>query len=423
MGSMQKAFVATAKKLPRKILDKIIAEKLGSAGFAENEELISAIADHLTSGSTTPFEWAHDLPDIELRFDEADWARLEADVKAISEKTPEVIANVSRDMARKMLARYTAQWREYQPYDQGIVEVFRCNLEDRWGPALDSLRLMSDFSVDIGKRYFTKLQRSKSAKNWHLRYALSQLHVRCCQVTKEILVLLENGYADGAMARWRTLHELVIVSSVIHDGGNDVAKRYLDHEAVEAKKALEEYNRNHQALNLSPISIRETKAVTANYEDVVQRYGKDFKNEYGWASVMLSKPSPRFADLEAAANLSAMRSYYKMASYNVHAGIKGLTHRLGNIGEYGGVTAAASNAGLEEPGVRTANSVAALVVLMMGNIRNLDAIVEMHVLADLRDQTCRAFNRVARGLQKDIREKRRGMPTKPEKRRPSKGTM
>ena len=53
----------------------------------------------------------------------------------------------------------------------------------------------------------------------------------------EIICLLENGFADGAMARWRTLHEIAIVAIVLSKHGEDIAQGYLDHQAVESKRA------------------------------------------------------------------------------------------------------------------------------------------------------------------------------------------
>ena len=46
--------------------------------------------------------------------------------------------------------------------------------------------------------------------------------VRACQVTDEIICLLENGFADGAMARWRTLHEIAVVAVVISQHGENL---------------------------------------------------------------------------------------------------------------------------------------------------------------------------------------------------------
>ena len=55
--------------------------------------------------------------------------------------------------------------------------------------------------------------------------ALLHLHARGCQVASEVEVLLEAGFADGALSRWRTLHEVTTVACFLHKHGNDAGKR------------------------------------------------------------------------------------------------------------------------------------------------------------------------------------------------------
>jgi hypothetical protein len=40
------------------------------------------------------------------------------------------------------------------------------------------------------------------------------------QIFNEILVLLKSGYADGANSRWRSLHELAVISFFLLDNNN-----------------------------------------------------------------------------------------------------------------------------------------------------------------------------------------------------------
>jgi len=400
MRTLQNAFLNVLKSLPHKLLSRMVEEKLQTAGVPADKKLLNAVVEHILSKGDAPFEWDHELPDVVIRFDQADAAKLKADVAKFREKAPNIVNDLARSMTKKMLVDYKRNWSEYQDYELSLIEVFRINLEGRWGKALDGLRILADYCREVGARYNKSLKRSKSQRNLHLRIVLSGLHLRACQVTTEIIVLLENGFADGAMARWRTLYELFIVASVIQDGGEVVAQRYHDHDHVEAKKAMDEYIRNHEALGFSPAAKSDVKAITVNYEATLLKYGKDFKNEYGWASELLNRASPRFSDLEAKANLSAMRSYYKLASYNVHAGVRGLTQRIGTIDDPAQLIGGATNAGLEEPGIRTAMSLAGLTILLMGRA-TIDGVVEMHALGDLRDEACTAFARAARRLRKD----------------------
>jgi hypothetical protein len=89
-------------------------------------------------------------------------------------------------------------------------------------------------------RYINVRESSRrKSKNRQSRRVLIRLLVRACQVTDEILCLLENGFAGGAMARWRTRHEIAVVAAVILQHSDEISKRYLAHQHVESKRAMD----------------------------------------------------------------------------------------------------------------------------------------------------------------------------------------
>jgi hypothetical protein len=220
----------------------------------------------------------------------------------------------------------------------------------------------------------------------------------------EIITLMENGYADGAMARWRTLYEITTVATVIADAGESLAKRYVEHEAIEAKSALDEYDRCYRALGFAPYSKRERKRIEKYYSDAIDLYGKEFATPYGWAAEHLKKKRPTFADIEAASERSEMRSYYKMASYNVHAGTKGITFRLSALGDPTTLVAGASNAGFMEPGQNAAVTFTQITALLFDWRRpTFKYMIELRTLSLLRDEAVRALSRAERKLDRDTR--------------------
>jgi len=233
------------------------------------------------------------------------------------------------------------------------------------------------------------------------------LHVRACQVTAEVIGLIENGYADGAIARWRTLHEIGVVATLISDHGEDIAERYLKHEAVEAKRAMDEYARCRVQLGYRPLSKREVQNTTRAYTAALTEFGKDFCTQYGWAAYHLKIRKPTFADLEAAIGRAAMRSHYKMASYNVHASPKGIFFKLGLLEHSSGFLAGASNFGFADPGQNTANTLVQVTALLFGSRFRFNDLIRLQVLADLRDEAARAFERADRRLRHDeVRHRR-----------------
>lgn len=67
-----------------------------------------------------------------------------------------------------------------------------------------------------------------------------ELHARSCQVLYEIVTLIEGGFADGAMSRCRTLHEIAVTAMFLERADEDLAARYINHQVVESWKARPE---------------------------------------------------------------------------------------------------------------------------------------------------------------------------------------
>jgi hypothetical protein len=66
--------------------------------------------------------------------------------------------------------------------------------------------------------------------SWSNRYkALDSLLIKYLEVFDEIICLLENGFPDGAMQRWRTFLEYSIIIIFILEQGEEVAEEYVNH--------------------------------------------------------------------------------------------------------------------------------------------------------------------------------------------------
>lgn len=61
-----------------------------------------------------------------------------------------------------------------------------------------------------------------------LKKSLRQIYTRGCQVYYEVIVLVANGLANGAWARWRTLYELSIMAEFISENGEKAAKKFYE---------------------------------------------------------------------------------------------------------------------------------------------------------------------------------------------------
>jgi hypothetical protein len=169
--------------------------------------------------------------------------------------------------------------------------------------------------------------------------------------------------------------------------GNDIAERYLLHDAVESYKAARLYQQYSNALGYEPLSDEEFGEIKSTYDHLISRFGLSFKEDYGWASSVLQKPSPTFRDIEEKVGLDHLRPFYKMASHNVHANPKGVLFKLGLFPESQDILLAGpSNLGLADPGHETAISLGQITTALLTTKPNVDRLVLCKILIRLAEE-------------------------------------
>ncbi len=278
--------------------------------------------------------------------------------------------------------------RENHEYQAG----FESRLYVVWGRALDLLNILIIISLEAGASFNSQYRDEASANNDYVFDALTRLHSRACQVAQEVLTLLRSGFADGAHARWRSLHEISVVSLIPSSQGNELAEKYLLHDIVECHKATESYQTNCEILGTKPLSRKELREREVNYDKLIEQYGRNFGEDYGWASEVIGKAKPSLRDIEDFAGLGHLRPYYKMSSHNVHASARGLFFRLGlNPKSQPILLAGPSNAGLADPGHQAAISLTQITTSLLLQRTNIDTAVYCEILRTLVDEIGRAF--------------------------------
>lgn len=404
MFPLQKLLDEQLRELPKKALESQIKKKLGTAGEDVPQEIISKLAQHLHSGATNSVHWDDGKPDrkINIELTSEDISQIDDFLtRSLKTELPKILEEMSATAAKLMVRELKARWPERNTYEEAVNLEFRDRLYARWRKPLDLLRIILGVARDLGENQLKRHRRSKSCTLAHARHALSRLHARSCQVTAEIIALLESGFADGAMARWRTLHEITVIALLIADHGNDLAERYLAFDFVEAKNELDEYISTQVPIGSTKPPKRYIAHVQKNYNAIIAKYGKDFRKRNGWASHALKRTDVTFSNLEAAAKRSARRIYYKISSFNVHASPRSLAFSLSTPYEMGLVIAGASNAGLEEPGRQAAFDLVTVTMTIFGPKWKIDDLVSLRALYLLRDEAEKVFLRASTKLHKD----------------------
>jgi hypothetical protein len=162
--------------------------------------------------------------------------------------TDEVLSTVSKKIykdlkkdSKKMLA-----------YNRKCRKEFENRLYKRLKAPLTLLEFLIQISIESGVKHREKLAKTTNKANDFKRAAIINLHARALQISNEILVLLKSGFADAAYARWRTLHELKIISFFLSDSNNVVSQRYLEHEVIRNFKEAKDYRECYKKLGYSP---------------------------------------------------------------------------------------------------------------------------------------------------------------------------
>jgi len=201
---------------------------------------------------------------------------------------------------------------------------------EKWGTAFDRLRALLEAVIELGGEFNVQYASASTHDNDYLFDALRRLHARACLVANEVLWMLEGGFASGAMARWRTLHEISVVAFFLKEHGQNVAEQYLLHDRIDTYKAARQYHTYCGRLGREPLSAEVLQKLEEVRDDLCVRFGRAYGEDWGWASDALGLPRPSFADIERSINLDHMRPYFKLACYSNHAGSKGLRYDLGN---------------------------------------------------------------------------------------------
>jgi hypothetical protein len=329
-------------------------------------------------------------------------ALLKGQGRRLEKAIPAILEALTLQLSTQMLSDLKRQWGKEARIGQRELSGFRRRLHKRWKAPLDLSRLLLTICRELGADVNQELTHAPSfARRRVLVDVLRRLHARACQVAAEVLSLLETGFADGAMARWRTLHELSVTTCFVAEHGEDLAKRYVAHQAVESKRAADEYQRCQPLLGYPSLEAGELAELQQQFDKVVARYGTSFKEPYGWAADHLKNPKPNFAQIEEAAKIHRLRPHYRFASHNVHANPKGAFFRLGLLPGTPLLLAGPSNSGLVEPGQCAALSLAQVTTVFGTLHPSLDNNVTLRVIAQLVEEIEEAFGAAQKRLVDD----------------------
>jgi len=373
-------------------LASLIDEKLADANASDALGLREELMKHLRDGASEPFsiDTSKLSRSISLSFDERDIHKLDERFDRLMTMLPEVLGRTAEAVSRQKYPQLIAAWPKFQRQELRDRKRFERELKSRWGDMLSLLDLMLSIAREHGEAVAAADDESPTV----LSRVCAHLYARIMLVASECSTLLNQGYADGAFARWRTVHEATVVLVLMADNGHALAERYVDHEAVDlwqeyVSETIAAGNDIDQALQNDPDAVILQRA----YDDALKKHGTSFKATYGWAKGIVlrtdgSNNVPGFADLAAAAGRAAEADDYKFASYHIHPTARSFGARLGMLGLEGLLTGP-SNAGLEVAAAYVADSIVLAMAYYAHDALALECLIAVHLGEHVRDELAR----------------------------------
>lgn len=401
------------KRIVETQLVELFAKKLSAAGIAPSQRLKARFRKWFRTDGKGTFHFSDPLgkegtaTNLEFTPREVRNLRARVDRRTIraAEKGALAVVKAAPKILRPLFDQsWPTQRRQYERTMHG----FHRRLLERYSTGFDLFVMLLTLSHELGQEI-----NQAARQQWpigpqsRLVEALTRLHARACQIGYEIAALLRGGFSDGAMARWRTLHEVAVVFQFIARHGADTATRYLAHDAIDSRKGARIYNAMAARNGEKPFSASELADIEREADAAIVKYGPDFASEYGWSAHALNIRKPNFSEIERGVKLDHLRPFYKFASQNVHANPKGVLYRLGLLGDLSLLASGPSNVGLTDPAQHAALSIAQITAALANLSPSLETASVVAVLNEFPAEIGRAFWKTEKAIQADERKLRR----------------
>lgn len=118
---------------------------------------------------------------------------------------------------------------------------------------------------------------------------------------------------------------------VLQQNSDEVCEMFVDYEVVEKYKRAQDFEFKRNLINWKPVPKEQMKLLIERRKEVIEKYGKEFKESYGWTKNLLPKGRRNFRELEELVSMDFMRPFYSWANDNVHSSISGIKNRLGHF--------------------------------------------------------------------------------------------
>lgn len=267
---------------------------------------------------------------------EEDTSKLIAGVfeRGIFEETySDLIETLSQNLTETMESTMYEHVLEARAY----TAEFLARQDQKWGKAFVASEALYLCILEATDNYNAFVVAEHAGEENYTYYALKNIHGRALQIYKEILCLNQNGFADGAFARWRSLYELSVVACFINKHGESIAQAYTN--------SLDSNGSNEWA-RTAPCFIAKKPKDRIKLQDLIDN-----------------------CDIN-----EAWRSEYKFSNLFVHSSADATFFRLGTGGKSEAIPVGHTDWGMSLPATHAANSLVIITVELFSIYTHGDSI-------------------------------------------------
>lgn len=245
--------------------------------------------------------------------------------KLMEEEMSDFTTHISDELSQLIYTNLITTFKKFRKFKENERALINEDILNAWNKSFENLEMTLFMTQEIIESYANNEEVNNTSKNLVLIKLLS----KGCQIFSEIIILLNNGLPDGAYARWRSLHEITVIAEYLSDKSEETFEKFIDHQHVQDYKHARKLKEDTNHLFQFEVTDEEYNIICENYNYVVNKYGRSFKNDYGWAYEFFDQKRIHFSDLEHAVDFDNIRSHYKMSSDTIHTNSRGLFYNVG----------------------------------------------------------------------------------------------
>lgn len=177
-----------------------------------------------------------------------------------------------------------------------------------------------EISDELGYQYSCESFKSATNNNWIID-ANTRLFMMFVKTFKEIIYLLEGGYAACALSRIRYIYEIGVFLNIINKGSNEMSKKFI---LISQKSRIDIINSINK-YNADATLKASLDSIASNIQSSLDNlgYGNDIKKNYNWAKEITGLDKISFKELSEYTSLKDYYYIYVKSCHIVHADIFG----------------------------------------------------------------------------------------------------